>query len=384
MWDLTAALDKRREQQLYRERRTIRAIPGGRCLLEGQTLINFSSNDYLGLSQHPDMIKMTQEVSGSHGVGSGASHLVSGHSEWHDALENKMAKWLGRDRALLFSTGYMANLGVVSALMGRSDHIIEDKLNHASLIDAGVLARAQFDRFVHSDVNDLQRCLDKSPERKQLVVVDGVFSMDGDVAPLREMASLVKDYNAALMVDDAHGIGVLGESGAGCLQALGLSQQDVPILMSTLGKAIGSFGAVVSGSDALIESLIQFARPYIYTTALPPAVAAASCVALDIIAQQPERRQHLSALIEHFKQGAATRNIELMASDTAIQPIIIGDSGRCMAVSKQLLAVGFYVGAIRPPTVPQNTARLRITLSAAHQFSDVDALLDQLAEALDG
>jgi 8-amino-7-oxononanoate synthase len=382
MWDLSAALQQRREQNLFRQRRTLQPLAEGRCVFEGRTLINFSSNDYLGLTFHPAMIDTAKDVASSHGVGSGASHLVSGHSSWHHQLEVNAAKLLGRDRALLFSTGYMANLGVISALIGRSDVVIEDKLNHASLLDAAVLARAKLDRFVHNDIADLRRCLEKSTQAKQLVAVDGVFSMDGDIAPLKDMAALVNQYDAALMVDDAHGFGVLGNHGAGSLNEFGLDQQQVPILMSTLGKAIGSYGAIVSGSEALIESLIQFARPYIYTTALPPAVAAVSCTALEILSKEPERRQHLHSLIAHFKAGAQHRNIQLMASDTAIQPILVGDSGRCLKLSQRLLEAGFYVGAIRPPTVPVNTARLRVTLSAAHSIADVDSLLDRLAEVL--
>jgi 8-amino-7-oxononanoate synthase len=323
-----------------------------------------------------------KEAAASHGVGSGASHLVSGHSEWHDRLEKSVADLVGRDRAVLFSTGYMANLGVVSALLGRNDHVVEDKLNHASLLDAGILSRAQFDRFKHSDTADLERCLQKHSNTKQLVVVDGVFSMDGDIAPLKEMAALSQRYGAALMVDDAHGFGVLGEHGGGCVDLMQLNQDDVPILMCTLGKAMGSFGAIVAGSDDLIETLIQFARPYIYTTALPPSIAAASCMAVDIVRQQPTIREHLAALIEYFRQGAAQCGIELMTSPTAIQPVLVGDSGRCLAISQRLLEAGYYVGAIRPPTVPVNTARLRITLSAAHQIKDVDGLLDCLAEAI--
>lgn len=384
MWDLSAGLEQRRSQQLYRQRKTLRALPAGRCLFNGRELLNFSSNDYLGLSQHPEVIAAAKDALVSHGVGSGASHLVSGHSDWHDQLETSVAQWLGRDRALLFSTGYMANLAVISALLGRSDQVIEDKLNHASLLDAGILSRAQFDRFKHSDTRDLERCLQKQHTGKRLVVVDGVFSMDGDIAPLKDMAAITQNYGAALMVDDAHGFGVLGSKGAGCTDLLALSQNDVPILMCTLGKAIGSFGAVVAGSDQLIETLIQFARPYIYTTALPPAVAAASCKAMEIVQHQPSIRDHLNALITHFKQGAAQRGITLLASPTAIQPIVVGDSGRCLAISQRLLEMGYYVGAIRPPTVPVNTARLRITLSAAHQFDDVDGLLNCLAEAING
>jgi 8-amino-7-oxononanoate synthase len=288
----------------------------------------------------------------------------------------------GRDRALLFSTGYMANLAVISSLLGKKDFIFEDKLNHASLLDGGLLSGARFQRFLHNDINSLEEKLNRAGEGRKLIVVDSVFSMDGDLAPLPQLAVLAKKHQAWLMADDAHGIGVLGKNGAGCAEHFGLSQQDLPILMGTMGKALGSFGAFVAGSEELIETLIQFARPYIYTTALPPAVAAATLASLKIIEQDTGRRAHLAELIARFKQGAGSLGLPLMDSETAIQPLLIGDSERALLMSEQLTARGFMIGAIRPPTVPRNTARLRITLSAAHTQQQVQQLLDALGEVM--
>jgi 8-amino-7-oxononanoate synthase len=273
----------------------------------------------------------------------------------------------------------MANLGTVTALVGKGDHILEDRLNHASLLDAGLLSGAKFQRFHHNDLNDLERRLQKLPDEGQrLIVVDAVFSMDGDMAPLPELAALAKKYDAYLMADDAHGFGVLGQSGAGSGEFFGLDQEQLPILMGTLGKGIGSFGAFVAGSEVLIESLIQFARPYIYTTATPPAVAAASLASLELLRSESWRRDHLRALIKRFKSGAAQIALPLMPSDTAIQPLLVGDESLAMAISTSLEAEGVLVSAIRPPTVAAGQSRLRITITAAHSTADIDALLAAL------
>ena len=273
----------------------------------------------------------------------------------------------------------MANLGAVTALMGKGDHILEDRLNHASLLDAGLLSGARFQRFQHNDLDDLERRLKKLPlEGLRLIVVDAVFSMDGDIAPLPELAALAKRYNAYLMADDAHGFGVLGKAGAGCSELFGLDQDQLPVLMGTLGKGIGSFGAFVAGSEVLIESLIQFARPYIYTTAMPPAVAAASLASLDILQSESWRREHLQRLIKHFRDGAAGLALPMMDSETAIQPLLVGEESQAIAISKGLEAEGVLVSAIRPPTVAAGQSRLRITLSAAHSEADIDRLLDAL------
>lgn len=376
---LQRRLAERHEQSRYRSRRVLDSAQGARIVVDGREYLQFCSNDYLGLANHPQLVSAMQNAAATYGVGGGASHLVCGHSSLHHQLEERLADITGRDRALLFSTGYMANLGTVTALMGKGDHIFEDRLNHASLLDAGLLSGARFQRFHHNDLDDLERRLKKLPlEGLRLIVVDAVFSMDGDIAPLPELAALAKRYNAYLMADDAHGFGVLGKAGAGSSELFGLDQDQLPVLMGTLGKGIGSFGAFVAGSEVLIESLIQFARPYIYTTAMPPAVAAASLASLDILQSESWRREHLQRLIKHFRDGAAGLALPMMDSETAIQPLLVGEEFQAIAISKGLEAEGVLVSAIRPPTVAAGQSRLRITLSAAHSEADIAHLLDAL------
>ena len=377
---LQPALDERKAQQLYRERRVVETAQGADVVVDGKRYLNFCSNDYLGLANHPDVIAAFQNAANEFGVGSGASHLVCGHSRLHHELEEKLAAFTQRPRALLFSTGYMANLGVINALLGSSDFIFEDKLNHASLIDAGLLSGARFQRFLHNDLHSLETKLARAGAGRKVICVDGVFSMDGDTAPLLELAALAQKHDAWLMVDDAHGFGVLGATGAGCAEQFQLDGEQLPILMGTLGKAIGSYGAFVAGSEALIETLIQFARTYIYTTALPPAVAAATSASLDLLQREAWRRDHLQALIARFRRGAAQLGLALMPSDSAIQPLLVGDAGRALDLSRQLAERGLWISAIRPPTVPVGSARLRITLSAAHSEAQVDTLLNALGE----
>jgi 8-amino-7-oxononanoate synthase len=373
---LASALEERLGQHRYRYRRELNSATGPLARVDGKDMLLFCSNDYLGLANHPNLIRAMHSAADTYGVGSGASHLVCGHSSAHHQLEERLAAFTGRDRALLFSTGYMANLGVITALVGRSDAVFEDRLNHASLLDGGLLSGARFQRFVHNDVNDLERRLQRSESQRKLVVVDNVFSMDGDQAPLPALATVALDNNAWLMADDAHGFGVLGARGGGCAESL--DQNQLPILMATLGKAIGGFGAFVAGSEALIESLIQFARPYIYTTAMPPAVAAANLAALELLSTEAWRREKLSDNIRRFRQGAAQLSLPLMSSDTAIQPLTIGRDQDALELSFALEERGLLVSAIRPPTVPEGTARLRITLSAAHSPDQIDQLLDAL------
>ena len=377
---LNTALSERKKNHLYRQRRVLESAQGAEVIVDGKPVLNFCSNDYLGLANHPDIIAAFKSAADEFGVGSGASHLVCGHSVLHHQLEQELAGFLGRDRALLFSTGYMANLSVINALVGKQDYIFEDKLNHASLLDAGLLSGARFQRFLHNDLNNLESRLKKAGSGRKLIVVDSVFSMDGDLAPLDELAALAQKHNAWLMADDAHGLGVLGAAGAGCAEYFNLDQAQLPILMGTLGKGFGSFGAFVAGSETLIETLIQFARPYIYTTALPPAVAAASLASLNIIRNSVQHREHLHTLIRQFKTGAAALGLELMPSCSAIQPLFVGDSARALVISQSLAEKGLLVSAIRPPTVPANTARLRVTLSAAHSEQQVAYLLSSLAE----
>lgn len=377
---LAGRLAERQQQHLYRHRRELQSAQGAQVQVDGKSYLNFCSNDYLGLANHPAVISAFQQAANDYGVGSGASHLVCGHSRLHQQLEQELAAFTGRDRAILFSTGYMANLGVVNALLDSKGHVFEDKLNHASLLDAGLLSGANFQRFLHNDIDSLKKKLNKAGTGDKMIIVDGVFSMDGDCAPLAELAELALTHEAWLMVDDAHGFGVLGASGAGCAEQFQLNQQQLPILMGTLGKGFGSFGAFVAGSNALIETLIQFARPYIYTTALPPAVAAASLASLNIIREDADRRAKLHGLIDLFKSRAKSLGIPVLASETAIQPIVVGSSERALALSNALAERGFLIGAIRPPTVPPNTARLRITLSAAHSQEQVLSLLEALAQ----
>ncbi|WP_305908507.1 8-amino-7-oxononanoate synthase [Methylomarinum sp. Ch1-1] len=374
----TERLAQLKEQGLYRRRRVIEGAQGIEVWVDGERLINFSSNDYLGLANHPAVVSALKNGAERYGVGSGSAHLICGHSSAHHALEEELADFTGRRRALLFSTGYMANIGVISALVGRSDKVLEDRLNHASLLDGGLLSRAQFQRYRHADSADLEDKLSGS-SRRQLIVTDGVFSMDGDLAPLPAMAKLAEEHQATLMVDDAHGIGVLGDHGAGVLQHFGLSQQQVPVLMGTLGKGLGTFGAFVAGSEDLIELLIQQARSYVFTTAMPAAVAEATRASLKIVRTEPWRREKLQMLSQRFREGASQLGWRLLDSASAIQPILIGDSRQTIAASEALLRQGYWVGAIRPPTVPQGQARLRVTFSANHQQQHVDGLLTALA-----
>jgi 8-amino-7-oxononanoate synthase len=375
---LAAELAERRAASLYRSRLVLDSPQGTRVRVGGAELLSFCSNDYLGLANHPRVIAAFKLAADRYGVGAGASHLVSGHSAAHHALEEELAALVGAPRALLFSTGYMANLGVVVALTERHDTIFEDRLNHASLIDAARLARARVKRYAHGDVAQLGRLLAETTGDK-LIVTDAVFSMDGDIAPLREILQLAQDHDAWLLADDAHGLGVLGNDGRGSFAHLGLAVQPPAILMGTLGKAFGGFGAFVAADEVIIETLIQQARTYIYTTALPPAVAEAVRAALRVAQDEPWRCERLRVLIARFRRGAEQIGLALAASHTPIQPLILGESNAALAASQALRARGMLVPAIRPPTVPQGAARLRITLSAAHDETEVDRLLDGLA-----
>ena len=374
-------LEQLSQQDLYRSRRVIDGPQSVVLNVNGKSVINFSSNDYLGLANHPEVVAAFKMAVDQYGVGSGSAHLICGHSRAHHALEEELAEFTGREKALLFSTGYMANVGVISAVVGRGDYVLEDRLNHASLLDGGLLSRAQFSRFKHADYADLQAHILNSAGRK-LVVSDGVFSMDGDLADLPLLVELVDQYQAGLLIDDAHGFGVLGKNGGGIVEYFGLTQNQVPILMGTLGKAFGTFGAFVAGSDELIEWLIQKARSYVFTTALPPAVAEATRTSLRLLQTESWRREHLQALIARFRLGALQQGLQLMDSFTPIQPILVGDSQQVMTISSALLERGFLLSPIRPPTVPKGTARLRVTFSAEHQYHQVDALLDALSKVI--
>ncbi len=383
MKSLAEKLAQRRAGGLYRTRRVTDGAQGPELTVDGRRMLAFCSNDYLGLAADPRLVEALRRGAARHGVGAGAAHLISGHSRAHHALEEELAAFTGRSRALLFSTGYMANLGVISALLGRGDHVFEDRLNHASLIDGGLLSRAGLRRYAHANIAALDGQLAGAGGRR-LVATDGVFSMDGDVAPLCGLADICKRHDAWLMVDDAHGIGVLGPQGRGSVAAAGLGEDDVPILMGTLGKALGTAGAFVAGPDELIETLIQFARPYIYTTAMPPAVAEATRESLRIVAAEEWRRERLQGLVQRFRHGARQIGLHLVDSQTPIQPILLGSSERATQWSEALQREGILVGAMRPPTVPEGTARLRVTLSAAHNVAQIEALLAVLAEVAAG
>lgn len=372
MKDLTKALQQQKENNLYRQIKTHQAQQAIYLTVNNQKILNFSSNDYLGLANNAAIKTAFQQGLELYGVGSGASHLICGHSNIHSQLEQALAEFLNRDRVLLFSTGYMANLGIISSLLTRKDSAILDKLNHASLIDGVKLSGAHLLRYPHLNLEKAQHCLQKAQGEK-LLITDGVFSMDGDIAPLTELIKLTKTYDSWLMVDDAHGIGVLGTKGQGCTE--NFTQQEIPILVGTLGKAFGSFGAFIAGSQDLIEYIIQFARSYIYTTALPPALAYSTLQALTIIQRENWRRAKLQHLIQYFKQQSKGL-LTLYPSDSPIQPILITSNEKALDISQKLYQQNIWLNAIRPPTVP--SPRLRVTLSALHEEKHIDILLATL------
>jgi 8-amino-7-oxononanoate synthase len=379
---LETALEEIERQQRRRRRATVEAYPQPgnhtRAVIDGRLLVDFSSNDYLGLAAQPALAAAMAECAARCGAGSGASHLISGHGREHAALEEELADFLGRPRALLFSTGYMANLGLVTTLAGRGESVLLDRLSHASLIDAGLLSGARFRRYPHCDADAARRLLAEGTPPTAVLATDGVFSMDGDVAPLTALAQAARAHGAWLVVDDAHGIGVLGPNGRGSLELAGLGCEEVPVLMGTLGKAFGTFGAFVAGSGDLIELLIQRARSYIYTTALPQPVAAAARAALRIAREETWRRERVLALTARFRAGARAAGVPLADSVTPIQPIPLGSAPAVLAAQQALRAAGFWVVAIRSPTVAAGTERLRVTLTAGHEESQVDALVAAL------
>ena len=379
MRNFAKEIEERKQAGLYRTRRLVSGPQQPELTADGKPLLSFCSNDYLGLANHPANIETLKNALPETGLGGAASHLICGHHDAHHQLEERLARFTRRSSALFFSTGYMANMGVISALAGRGDTIFSDRLNHASIIDGCILSRARIRRYGHGDVAALEAMLAETRGHK-LVVTDGVFSMDGDVAPLRELARVCRAHDALLVVDDAHGIGVLGPEGRGSVLDAGLTEEDVPVLIGTLGKAVGTSGAFVAGSELLMDYLVQKARTYIYTTAMPPAVAMATCTSLDVIERGDYLRSHLEGLIDRFRTGARALGYELMASHTPIQPIMVGTNEAALALSKAVEDRGLLVTAIRPPTVPAGEARLRVTLSAAHRMADVDRLLAALEE----
>ncbi len=384
--ELTEQLHVREKEGLKRHRHLLQGPQTTHITIAGREYLAFCSNDYLGLANHPQLIQSACDGAQQYGVGAGASHLINGHSLAHHELEDVLANFTGFPKALLFSTGYMANMGVVTALVGRGDAVFADKLNHASLNDAALLSRAELIRFPHLDLNVLEQRLTASKARRKLVITDAVFSMDGDIAPIQQLLALCEQHQAMLLLDDAHGFGVLGKQGRGCLftsDDIDLHSHNI-IYMATLGKAAGVFGAFVAAQSEIIETLIQTAHSYIYTTATPPLLSHTLLTSLKLIAQDEWRREKLAQHIAQLKQGLQSLPWKLLPSMTPIQPLLIGESGAAVRISQALREQGILVPAIRPPTVPQGTARLRITLSAAHHQEDIERLttaLQKLAQS---
>lgn len=377
---LQKELDKRKAEGLLRQRRLLDSPQAEHIVANDKHFLSFCSNDYLGLANRPELIAAMQKAAGDSGVGSGASNLITGHHRYHDELEKRLAKFVEMPAALLFSTGYMANIGVIGALMGRHDAIFADKLNHACLNEGAYLSRAAFHRFPHNDVAALEKLLQESNAQHKLIAADAVFSMDGDIAPLTEYLALCEKYDAYLYIDDAHGFGVLGEHGKGSLSHLKLKSPRI-IMMATLGKAAGVAGAFVAGEKVVIDYLIQKANSYVYSTPAPPALSATLTESVRLIEEGDDLRAHLQSLIAYLKANLKTLKWQLMPSDTAVQPLVVGGNHEVVALSEYLQAQGILVPAIRPPTVPVNTGRLRISLSAAHSLEDIKRLIDALHQA---
>jgi len=379
--DIQQRLDDLHTRARYRRRRTLSSPQGREVVVDGRKLLNFCSNDYLGLASDPRIGKALKSGIDRWGVGTGSAHLVCGHTAAHEALEIALAEFTGRPRALVYSSGYTANVGTINALLSRNDFIFEDRLNHASLLDGGWISRATFTWFKHLDTAHLEQELSKvaSAGGRKLIVSDGTFSMDGDRCLLDDTIAIAKRHRAWIMIDDAHGMGVHGHRGVGLVDPRRYSTSDVPVLIGTLGKAFGTSGAFVAGDDRLIETLIQRSRNYIYTTAMPAALAAATLVSLSIARAEEWRRQHLTDLIDRFRTGASALGFSTMPTVSPVQPLLIGSPERALAMSNALEQRGFLITAIRPPTVPEGTSRLRITLTAVHKPSDIDQLLETLS-----
>ncbi|KIO48944.1 8-amino-7-oxononanoate synthase [Nitrosospira sp. NpAV] len=376
---LREQLRARESKDLYRRRLTLESPQQTHVLMAGREYLAFCSNDYLGLANHPQLIEAVCEGARQYGVGAGASHLITGHSSVHHALEEALAHFTGFPRTLLFSTGYMANAGVITALLDRRDTIFADKLNHASLNDAALISRARFVRYSHLDLASLERQLAVCQTRRKLVMTDAVFSMDGDIAPVTQLLALCEKYDAWLMLDDAHGFGVLGSKGRGTVSHFDTSSPRI-IYMATLGKAAGVFGAFIAAQPEVIETLIQHARSYVYTTATPPLLSHTLLKSLVLIEEEEWRRERLTQLVACLKREVQSLRWRLLPSITPIQPLIIGENDKALEISEALRAQGILVPAIRPPTVPQGAARLRISLSASHTMDDVAELGSALRE----
>ena len=364
--------------KVWRKRQATQDAVGRELKINGKTYLNFCSNDYLGLASHPALADAAIETIRERGTGAAASHLICGHQDIHQELENELAAFVGAEKAVTFSTGYMANLAVPQTFLEKGDLVVQDRLNHASLIDAGRFCEVNLKRYRHLDFAHARTILLKSNANKKLLTTDGVFSMDGDQAALHELTEVCRQTKSLLLIDDAHGFGVLGKTGAGSLEQHGIGVGGGVLMLGTLGKAAGSFGAFIAGDAVYIDSLIQHARSYIYTTALPPSIASATRAAIKIIQTEPERRDKLNANITYFRQAIDELNLKTLDSKTAIQPILLGDSETALQATELLRQHGLWITAIRPPTVPEGTARLRITISCEHHQNDIDQLITAL------
>jgi len=372
-------LEARKAAHLFRERTPLENTRGVRIRIDGKDFLSFCTNDYLGLASHPRVIKALQEGAERWGVGSGASALVSGYTSAHAELEKAFANFLQRDRAVFFSNGFMANIGVINALLQTKQAVLfQDKMNHASLLDAGKLSPALVKRYSHLNMHHLERQLQHYPAPLRIIATESIFSMTGDCAPLSHLVKLAKRHSALLMVDDAHGIGYLGANGKGCTEVFELNQTDVPLLVCPLGKAFGCYGAIVAGPHALLEMLVQYARSYIYTTALPPALAEAALSSLQLVQAEPKRREYLQSVIHYFKREAKARHLNILPSSSAIQPVFIGDEEKAVQIADRLFRDNILVKALRYPTVPKQKAVIRITLSAQHTDQDIERLVTLL------
>ena len=367
----------------YRCLSLIQSPQGPKVKINGTDAILLCSNNYLGLANHPKIKQAAIKAVEKYGFGSGASRLVSGNMELHSELEQRLARFKGTEAALVFNSGYHANIGIISALVGRGDVIFSDKLNHASIIDGGILRRANFIRYPHKGINALENLLHKhsslNTHHSTLIVTDGIFSMDGDIAPMKELLELADKYNCILMVDDAHATGVLGKNGRGTLEHFGIENPNI-IQMGTLGKAMGCFGAYVAGSKKLVDYLINNARSFIYTTSLPPSVCAAGIAALDIMENEPQLRRDLWDRVVYFRTELKKAGFDTLNSETQIIPILIGEAEKAVRISRDLLGKGIFLQAIRPPTAPEGTSRLRVTLMANHSWDDLKYAIETIKD----
>ncbi len=378
--DFSSYLSELAQADQLRVRRIVDGPQDASMLIDGKRVMSYASNDYLGLANHPKVVEAAIRALKRYGLGAGASHMVSGHMRAHHELEERLSEYLNLPKALLFSSGYAANIGILTALAGRGDTIFADKLNHACLNDGALLSRATFKRYPHCDLAKLETMLAESKNNgRKLIVTDAVFSMDGDIAPLAELLKLAEKYDTLLVIDDAHGFGVLGYRGKGALEHFNLKSERI-VYMATLGKAAGGYGAFVAGDEDIVEWILQSARSYIFTTATPPAIAAAMQMSLVVMADDRERLKHLRMLIDFFGDSLKLQFATLPYSQTAIQPIIIGDNRTTVAFAEQLRERHMFVPAIRPPTVPAGTARLRVSITAAHTADDLFDLITALTD----